>query len=174
MEYKHLLRHISHIISDHHWSNLAKNSRCRPPTGKGWGLTLKVAKITTVWNHHLGEGSTKVQFRNVDFEESPPFFLTPFPLIKSQPPPLFIKRVGPLGPEEIDPNHFPTVSQHFRSMPTSNSQELGFGQPYDGSRPRPQHHHPRWPLPPVFSRGEKIGSRKWGNPTKKRILVDSS
>lgn len=42
--------------------------------------------------------------------------LTPFILIKSQPPPLFIKRVGPLGPEEIDPNHnnnhFPTLPLH--------------------------------------------------------------
>lgn len=94
MEYKHLLKHISHIISDHHWSHLAKTPVVDHQQAKGWGLTLPVAKITTVWNHHLGEGSTNVQFRNVDFEESPPFFLTPFPLLKKSTTSSFHKKGG--------------------------------------------------------------------------------
>ena len=84
------------------------------------------------------------QSRNMDFEESSPF--NPFRFNKKAPPPLFIKGWG----------SSPNSSAPYQS----NSQELGFGQPCDGSRPRPQHHHPRWPLPPAV-RVVMIGPRKW-------------
>lgn len=103
MEYKHLLKHISHIISDHHWSHLPKNSRCRPPTGKGWGLTLPVAKITNVWTYNSGTWILK----------NPLLFFSPFPFTKKGTTSSFHKKGGSHPSiEEIDPNHnnnhFPT------------------------------------------------------------------
>ena len=94
MEYKHLLKHISHIISDHHWSHLAKNSRCRPPTGKRVRIDITSGENNNCMKPSPRWGKYKGTIQERGFWRIPSFFFNPFPFNKKSSTSSFHKKGG--------------------------------------------------------------------------------